>query len=187
MKIRIKYNAPVVLTFALISGLVLGLNYLTGGKSNQLLFITYRGSWTDPLNYVRLFTHVLGHANLEHYMSNMMLFLVLGPMLEEKYGSKDLLIVIVVTSLVTGIVNMIIGKNGLLGASGVVFAFIIMASMTSFQSGQIPLTLILVFCLYVGQEIASGLFSQDNISQMAHIAGGITGAVCGYVAQSRRR
>lgn len=179
---KLRYNSPVILTFSLICAAVLVANQLTSGASNVLLFITRRSSPADPLTYVRLVTHVLGHASLDHYVGNMMLFLLLGPMLEEKYGSRDLLLVIVVTAVITGLLNSLIGTSGLLGASGVVFAFIILASMTSFRAGEIPLTLVLVAVMYIGREAVNGLFTQDNISQMAHIVGGISGGICGYMA-----
>ena len=182
MKLKVKYNSPVVLTFAILCAVTLAVNYLTHGASNTLLFVTRRGALLDPLTWVRLFTHVLGHASVDHYVGNMMLFLLLGPMLEEKYGSRDLVLVIAVTAVVTGLANALLGTAGLLGASGVVFAFIILASMTSFTAGEIPLTLILVVVMYIGREVLNGLFTVDHISQMAHIAGGAVGGVCGYMA-----
>ena len=39
---------------------------------------------------------------------------------------------------------------------------------------------ILVALLYIGQQIYQGLFRKDNISQMAHIVGGIVGSVLGF-------
>lgn len=182
MKLKLKYNSPVVLTFALICAVTLAVSTATGGASNDLLFVVRRGSLLDPLTYVRLFTHVLGHASLDHYVGNMMLFLLLGPILEEKYGSRDLILVIVITAFVTGLIHCLVSPAGLLGASGVVFAFIILASMTSFTAGEVPLTLVLVVILYLGKEVANGLLVQDGISQLAHIAGGLSGAVCGYMA-----
>lgn len=176
---KLKYNSPVVLTFAIISGLTLILNFLTKGLTNQLIFCTYRSSIANPLTYVRLFTHVLGHASLSHYFGNMMLFLLLGPGIEEKYGSAKTAMIIAVTAIITGIINMFTG-TALLGASGVVFAFIILSSMTSFKKGEIPLTLIIVTVMYIGQEIVNGITSNDNISQLAHIGGGLSGAVCGF-------
>ncbi len=183
MKLKVKYNAPVVLTFAIICAVTLAINAITAGASNRLLFIVHRGSLANPLTYVRLFTHVLGHADLNHYVSNMMLFLLLGPMLEEKYGKYDMILVIVITAFITGLVFVLLNPTGgLLGASGVVFAFIILASMTSFRAGEIPLTLILVMVMYIGREVVSGLSGWDNISQLAHIVGGLSGAACGYMA-----
>lgn len=181
----ITFNSPVILWFAIISGLALLASYLTLGYSNQLLFITHSISLFNPLSLIRMFTHVLGHANLDHYINNMLLFILVGPMLEEKYGSYRILIVIALTAVVTAIINSVFSNMGLLGASGVVFAFIILASMTSFKEGEIPLTFIIVLILYLGREVYNGLFAIDNISQMAHLIGGICGAITGF-AFSRR-
>ena len=129
--------------------------------------------------YPRLFLHVLGHANLEHYVNNMMMLLLVGPMLEEKYGSKNLLIMMAITAFVTGIINTLFFSTGLLGASGIVFMMIILSSVTSVKEDKIPLTLIVVIILDLGGQIADGLFVRDNISQLTHIVGGICGGVFG--------
>ncbi len=180
-KLRITFNAPLVLGFAIACALVTLAGHLTGESSTAKFFATYASSWGDPMTYVRLFTHVLGHAGAAHLVNNMAYILLLGPMLEEKYGWKDLLIVILVTALITGLIhNLIAPRSMLLGASGVVFAFILMTSFTEFGDGEIPITFILVAALYLGKEVANGLFVRDNISQLGHILGGITGAIFGY-------
>ena len=186
-KRRITFNSPVVLSFVIISFGVMVLNYLTAGMSNRLLFMTYHSSLLSPLTYVRFFTHVLGHSGWSHYIGNMMYLLLLGPMLEEKYGSRAIIEVILITGLVTGIVTWLIFPNiALCGASGVVFAFIMMTSFTSFKEGEIPVTVILVAVIYIGQQIYEGLFIQDNISNMAHILGGVVGAVAGYTLNKKK-
>ena len=181
MKIRnkINYNAPVVLSFALVSFIVLLLGYLTGGYTTQKFFCVYRSSFLDLTSYIRLFGHVLGHANLEHYVNNMMLILLVGPMLEEKYGSKNLLGMIIATAFITGLINTLLFPTGLLGASGIAFMMIVLSSVTSVKNGKIPLTLIVVVILYLGQQVIDGILTTDNISQMTHIVGGICGGVYG--------
>ena len=157
------------------------LNYLTGGKSNQVVFMTYHSSLFSPLTYVRLLTHVFGHEGWQHFIGNMAYILLLGPMLEEKHGALKMTEVIVVTALVTGVVNYVFFWNtALCGASGVVFAFILMSSFTSFREGEIPITFILVAVIYLGQQIYEGIVLQDNISNMAHILGGVVGGILGF-------
>ena len=186
-KRRITFNSPVVLSFVIISFGAMVLNYLTAGVSNRMLFMTYHSSLASPLTYVRFFTHVLGHQGWSHYIGNMMYLLLLGPMLEEKYGSRAIIEVILITGLVTGLVTWLIFPNiALCGASGVVFAFIMMTSFTGFKEGEIPVTVILVAFIYIGQQIYEGLFIQDNISNMGHILGGIVGAVAGYTLNKRQ-
>lgn len=184
---KITYNSPVIITFALISLVSLILGIITSGGSTALLFSVYRGSLADPLFYIRLFTHVLGHADVSHYMGNFMIILLVGPILEEKYGGKALLIMMAVTALITGLVNVIFFPGvALLGASGVAFMMILLSSYANCREGEIPLTLILAAVLYLGTEIVDGLFANDNISQTAHIIGGICGGVFGGALAGKR-
>ena len=177
---RLQYNAPVTLTFALLSLCALGLGRLTNGWTDVHLFSVWRSPLTDLLTYPRFFLHVLGHVDFDHYISNMMMILVVGPGLEEKYGSRSILSAIIITALVSGIVHwMLFPGTILMGASGIVFMMIVMASLAGMRDGRIPITLILVLILYLGNEIVSGVTQKDNISQLTHIIGGICGAVLG--------
>lgn len=187
MKKKITFNSPVVLTFVFLSLCAVIANFLTAGLSNRLLFMTYHSSFKDPLTYVRLFTHVLGHSGWSHYIGNMMYILLLGPMLEEKYGAVNIIELIGVTAVFTALLNYILFPGAALcGASGVVFAFILMTSFTRFREGEIPLTFILVAGLFLGQQVYEGLFLQDNVSNLSHIAGGLVGAFVGYQLNKRK-
>ncbi len=186
-KRKITFNSPLVLGFALACAAVTLLGALTGESSTALLFSTHAGSWADPLLYLRLFTHVLGHTGLTHLMGNMAYILLLGPMLEEKYGWKSLLAVMLVTALVTGLIhNLLFPRTILLGASGVTFAFILLTSFTEFREGEIPLTFILVAAIFLGQQVWDALTVEDNISNLSHILGGLIGSGAGYMLNIRK-
>lgn len=177
---RLQYNAPVTITFALLSLLALLLGRLTDGWTNTYLFSVWRSSLSDILTYPRFFLHVFGHADYNHYIGNMMMILVVGPGLEEKYGSRNLLSAILITALVSGLVYWFLFPGSMLmGASGIVFMMIVMASLAGMRDGYIPITLILVLVLYLGNEIVDGLVLNDNVSQLTHIIGGVCGAVLG--------
>lgn len=181
-KLRITFNAPVVLSLVAISFLATLLNYITDGASGRMLFMTYHSPLLSPLTWVRAITHIFGHADWSHLIGNMSYLLLLGPMLEEKYKSSTLAIVVVLTALATSLVNYIFFPYiALCGASGVVFAFILLSSFTSFKDGEIPLTFILVALFFLGQQVYEWITVQDNISNTAHIVGGIVGGITGYV------
>ena len=181
-KVKISFNSPVVLWFSVISLAALIIGAITQGASTRLLFSVYRSSLENPLTYVRFIGHVFGHANWSHFIGNIMLLLVVGPMLEEKYGSSNILFVILATALVTGIVNFIFFPHvQLLGASGVVFAFILLSSFTRNREGTIPITFIMVALIYIGGEIYDGVFVKDNVANLTHIIGGGVGSGLGYV------
>lgn len=180
-KLKITFNAPVVLSLAAISFVATLLNYVTGGASGRVLFMTYHSPLSSPMTWIRAFTHIFGHADWTHLIGNMSYLLLLGPMLEEKYSSQTLAGVIAVTAVVTSVVNYIFFPGiALCGASGVVFAFILLSSFTEFREGEIPVTFILVAVFFLGQQIYDGITVQDNISNMAHIVGGIIGGLLGY-------
>ncbi len=178
---KLQYNSVVVLSFFLISFLAFILNFITNGKTNKILFSSYRSSLLNPLTYVRLITHIFGHANWQHFMNNFLYILLIGPMIEEKYGSKNLIIMILITAAVTGIINMIFSKNKMiLGASGVVFMMIVLSSFVNIETGKIPITLILICVFYVVNEIVSGIFKKDNVSHLGHLIGAALGFVFGF-------
>ena len=185
-KIRITFNSPAVLGFAGICFVAMVLNYITGGASNRALFMTYHSSLVSPMTYVRFVTHVMGHSGWSHFIGNMSYILLLGPMLEEKYGSARIVEIIVATAIVTGVINYIFFWNvALCGASGVCFAFILLSSFTSFREGEIPLTVILVAAIFLGQQVFEGIAYNDNISNMAHVLGGIVGGLIGFTLNKR--
>ena len=177
---KIHYNSPVVLAFFFLSVSALLLDILTKGWTTVHLFSVYRSPIT-PLFFVRLFGHVLGHSGYAHFAGNMVLFLVVGPPLEEKYGSKALLAGILLTALVSGLLQCaLFPHTALLGASGIVFMLILLSSLAGMKAGSIPLTLILVAVIYLGQELYSGLFVQDNVAHFMHLVGGACGTGFGF-------
>ncbi|MDE5835331.1 MAG: rhomboid family intramembrane serine protease [Ruminococcus sp.] len=186
--VKISFNSPVILWFTAICLVSLLLDLLTNGASNNAVFSVYRSSLANPLTYVRFFGHVFGHASWEHFINNIMYILLIGPLLEEKYGKYDMIFIIAVTAFVTGLINFIFFPHvQLLGASGVVFAFILLSSFTSFQNGKIPVTFILVAVIYIGQQIYSGIFASNDISELTHIIGGIVGSAFGFAENKIKR
>lgn len=183
---KISYNSPVVLTFAIAALIILILDKLFNGKLVLAAFSVYR----SPISFgffIRLFGHTLGHASWSHLSGNMMLFLLLGPILEEKYGSGRLLGMIATTAVVSGLANVLFFPHvALLGASGIVFMMIVLTSAACIKGDGIPLTMILIIIIYLGAEVVSGIFENDNISQLTHIIGGICGAVFGIALNKNK-
>lgn len=175
---KINFNAPLTLVFALLTTLALGINTLSNGWFNSM-FAFYFTSWLDPMMYLRLITYPFCHANFSHLLNNMMLFLVLGPILEAKYKPKRMIVAMLFTSVISGIAHLILAPRiGLVGCSGIVFMMIILASFAGNGKG-IPLTFIFVFILYIGGQIISAI-QVNNISELAHIFGALCGAYIGF-------
>jgi membrane associated rhomboid family serine protease len=180
---KLRYNAPATLSFTLLAAIVLSLGMTVLPGINQSWFSTPAPFHANAVSdYVKLFSHILGHANVEHFISNFTFILLLGPILELTYGSWTLVIMMLVTALVTGLINVLVFPSTILmGASGIVFMMILLASFTNFQKGEVPITFILVMVLFLGREVWNAIAQKDNISQFAHILGGLTGSFFGFL------
>lgn len=182
---RLKYNSPVILTYSLICLIVLGIGHLTYGVSTTRFFVLYFTSFTDPFFYLRIFTYVFGHYNWGHFIGNMTLLLLVGPLVEEKYGQNSLVRMMIVTSIVGAIIHLLTSTAGALGASGIIFMLILLASFSNSGKGEIPLTFVLVCIVFLGSEIVSAFTIEDNVSRIGHIAGGTLGGVLGFLHLDR--
>ena len=121
---KVTYNSPVILTYALLctAVMIINNNYIEGIMT--LFTVVPDMNYQNPISYFRLASHVVGHGSWEHLVGNFTFILLLGPMLEEKYGSINLLLMMLITAVVTGLLNVTFFETGLLGASGIVFMFI---------------------------------------------------------------
>lgn len=107
---RIRYNAPTVLTFTLFCAVILFLTHASF-PSMMVNWFAVPGKNTfeagNMRHWITIFTHIMGHANWTHFIGNFTLILLIGPMLEESYGSLNLLIMILITAFVTGLLNIL--------------------------------------------------------------------------------
>jgi len=185
--LRPTYNSPVILTFALAACAAMALDGLSGGRLMPALFVVYPGfDFADPLAYLRLVSHAMGHRDWTHLAANFSVILLVGPILEEKYGSGRMARMMAVTAFATGVLNAALFSTGLLGASGLAFMMILLASFTNHKEGELPLTFVLVVVLFLSKEVVQA-FASDDVSQFAHLMGGACGSVFGYLGGMRGR
>lgn len=186
MPFPIKYNSPVILTFAIVCTAIFFIDSSLGGSVMPYFMVGNSVNWSNPLSIFTLFSHVIGHASIDHLLGNLTFILLVGPIIEEKYGSGKTFLMVLLTALITGILNISFFSTGLMGASGVVFMLILLVSFTNTTNGQIPLTFILVALLFLGKEVMHSL-TADQVSQFAHIMGGICGSVFGFTSGKKKR
>jgi membrane associated rhomboid family serine protease len=181
---KIKYNSPVILTYSIISICVL-LLFCSGGVIAKYFSSPAHFSFSNPNFYIRLVSYIAGHGNWSHLVGNLVIILLVGPLLEEKYGSGKLLEMILITAITTALLNAFFFSNSLIGGSGIAFMLILLGSFSNIKSGQIPLTFIIIAVLFIGSEVISTI-KIDRISQFSHLAGGFIGAGYGFIRSGKR-
>jgi len=114
------------------------------------------------------------------------MLLLVGPLVEEKYGRNSLVRMILLTTFVGAIVHLLTSNAGALGASGIIFMLVLLASFSNSEKGDLPLTFVLVSIFFLGREVFNAFTIDDNVSRIGHIVGGTLGALLGFLHLSRR-
>jgi len=186
MAFGIRYNAPVILTFSILAAAIFFINQSMLGGLDGFVSLNPYMDFSNPFQVPTLFTYVLGHASIDHLLGNLTFILLLGPIMEEKYGSRNMLLMILATALITALINITLFNTGLWGASGIVFMLIVLISFANVKDGEIPLSFILVVLLFIGKEILHSI-QADQVSQFAHILGGVCGSFFGFSGIMKKR
>ena len=176
MKISFVSHGTLLITLFSLIGM-LSLKFLP--NSSQFFVLDGNCDFTSWKWYLSNFTYIFGHKNSLHLVGNLSIILLLGPLIELKYGMKQMLMMTLCTAIVTAILHTLLWDNELLGASGIAFMYIVLSSLLNTRGKEIPFTFILIVLLYLGQEIYSS-FQKDNISHFAHLFGGAMGAFWGF-------
>ena len=180
--LQFDYNSVVIITYLILSLTAWLLNSITRGKTNKIFFSNYRSSFFNPLTYIRLFTHSIGHKDWDHLVSNFLFILLIGPMIEEKYGSINLLCMFLITSLIIALFNIIFNKYSITGASGNVYMLIVLSSFSNISEGKIPITLILIFLFYITSEIRKSILEGNKkVYHDGHLIGALCGIAFGFL------
>ncbi len=174
---KIKYNSPLILTYS-----ILVLCVLPFCRDPHVIYYFSSPahlSFNDPLFYLKLISYIAGHNGFPHLIGNLMIILLVGPLLEEKYRTGKLFEMVIITAVATGLLNALLFSTSLMGGSGIAFMLILLSSFSNIKAKEIPLTFIIIAVLFIGSEIISTL-KIDNISQFSHLAGGFIGAAYGF-------
>lgn len=179
---KIRFNAPVILTYSIACTVIFIIGQVAPGFMN--LFVVPGNTMAFnvlSLDGFRLVSYILGHGSWEHLIGNLSFVLLIGPVLEEKYGSIRMIVMILVTALATGIFNALLLPNPSLGASGIVFMLVLLISMTNVRKGEIPITLFAIIAIFLVKEIYNMIAVPNNINEEAHLLGGLFGGLFGFI------
>lgn len=194
------FDSPVVLVFSVVSAVIFISDLILKLNLSEKIF-ECPGAKSVPafdfksaLSYVKLVIYPFGGENSTSFFLNIGFILLLGPVLEERYGSIMLALMIFITSLVGGVLTACVSTFGIYGCGGIVFMMIILSVLSVFIKKQLPVSWIFIFTLYLAFSLfsrkkISGFmpFMQNNVPVFIQLASGICGSLFGFFVCPKKR
>ena len=190
LNLKVSYDAPVTLSFVIICAFFFLLNsfVIKSGALGKILAspTTQAGALpfivSQPVSYIRLLLHVFGSTDGSGLITNLILVMLLGPAMEERYGSVIIGIMIFVSALFSGVLNACFCSESLVGAVPVVCMMIFLNSFMSFSKKTFPLSFAAVIVLFVFLEVFSGA---GAVRIIICIAGGLCGSLFAFLTSPK--
>lgn len=169
IKFNVSFDAPVTITFAILSlALFLISTYLLKDKAGGLLLASATKSGgtmpfaaSNATSYFRTFLYVFGGKEISAVIFNLIFILLLGPSLEEYYGSILVAVCYFITAVFAGVLNACFCSTSLQGCSCIVMMMIFLSALVSVSKHKMPVSsvLVLILCIVniVLTEKAGGL------------------------------
>lgn len=200
-KLSVSYDAPITLSFIFISTILFVLNkYVFKDLLAQKALICFGTAgnasfdYSSPLSYIRIIAHIFYAASWNQLLTNATFILLLGPVLEERYGSIVIGLTFFLSSLVSGVLATF-STTTLSGPSGIIFMLILLNTITSLEKKNLSLSSILIFVLYAAFTLYEGfqnnasmfsgnpfiIFCKSNISTLMNLIAGLVGSLAGFL------
>lgn len=193
LKIKFNYDAPVTLTFTLLSVLLFVIDFVfLKERLNSSIFITptvsgdFQFSFSSLNSYLRLFLYIFGRESTLLFFSRLVIITLLGPRMEERYGSAVIGIMILVSTLFTGVLSASCCKHPFNGTDPIVFMLILLDMLFHISKKTISLSSALATALFI-----ACLFINPNENGLVGIlivlAGGLCGSLFAFMASPKTR
>lgn len=194
MPFSITYDAPVTLTFAFVSLVLFLLDAYVFKQKWSSLFLASPTmasgeipfALKDPLSYVRVLFYAFGGKDAIVLISNLIFILLLGPGIEEKYGTVIIGIMMVVAAIFAGVLNSCFRNVPMQGATSIVFMMIFLSAFMSFSKKKVPLSFLAVFIFYIVIQVAENK-TNGIIGLIINIAGGLCGSLFAFLASPKAK
>ncbi|MEM7819254.1 MAG: rhomboid family intramembrane serine protease [Candidatus Aenigmatarchaeota archaeon] len=134
-----------------------------------------------------LITSIFLHGSLEHLMYNMLALVLFGTILEKIIGSKNFILVFLVSGILANITSIFF-YEATLGASGAIFG--ILGCLTFLRPKMIvwvysvPMPMIVAAAIWFLIDLV-GVFYPSNIANISHISGLLIGMIFGFVLRNK--
>lgn len=193
VKITCKPNSPVILVIIFLSLCICVVQNLVDSDSLKNLFSApgMQGSpvafnFKNPLDYLRIFVHILGCSGFQTLAINILFLLILGPSIEDRFGSPFIAIMILICSIVTSVVNVCFFSTVTQGLGSIVWALFLLTAFPAENRKVLPFAALMAVIILIAKDVSS-IFVFKNYSVIPQFIGGVSGSLISFAASAPKR
>lgn len=137
-------------------------------------------------SYVQMIFYIFVPTSVNILFTDLILILLLGPTLEDRYGITVIGVMIFICALFSGVLNACFCKNSLTGPSCIVYMMIFLNIFFSLIKKKIPLSFVVIFVLLIVKDV---LVPSENgiVGIIVNICGGLCGSLIAFLASPKVR
>lgn len=199
---KLTFDFPVTVTFVIVAVVMFLLDtFAFKGKMFSTILICHGSkqaivpfNFKSPADFTGLFFFIFGNSGWEMLFANLIAILLLGQILEERYGSVMLGLMMFISTMISGVLTACISTVPLTGAGCIIFMMAVLVSLTGLTKKRIPLSCLLVFVFFLAFEIfrntkgAEGTdIMQKTCGVLIEMIGGICGSIFGFLVLPKKK
>jgi len=187
-KFKVNLDAPVSITFVVLSVVLFLLStYVIKDKAGGLLLASATKAGGDNpfiassvASYLRTILYVLGGTGIIPVLYNLTFILLLGPSLEEHYGSVLIGVCYFITAVFAGVLNACFCKTSLQGCACLVMMVIFLNALMNIYKQKLPVSSFLVLIISIVIITLSGKDSGVAVI-FINIVAGLCSALIAFI------
>lgn len=197
--LRFTFDSPVTIVLAVVSAVLLVLD--TFVFKGIMDFLTCPASkafgtasafnFASPLDYLKIILHIFGSAGWTSFFTGVLLLLAFGPVLEERYGSVMVSLMLVTAAVVNGVLTACLSAVPSVGLESLVFTMLFLTLINAFTKKVFPLSSVLILAAAISYDCYMLSLSVKDIQIVAAVgidaASGLCASLLAYMVAPKKK
>ncbi|MBE6350746.1 MAG: rhomboid family intramembrane serine protease [Spirochaetaceae bacterium] len=140
-------------------------------------------NWQQGTEYIRLVLHVFGQQDIQSSLVYYACLLLLGSFVEHRYGSLLYCLMLIVTALVSSVINVCFFSTTLQGMAGIALLLLLLSLFSGDKQKSIQLAILLFLVLFIICEILQSVATK-NFSVVSSFCGALVASFLSLATES---
>lgn len=190
LKLSFEPFAPVIISLVGLSLLFCILKFFSHTPSFAVYFSApscpgtkTAFNYQNPIEYLRFFLHIFGSRTFTDACVTFLILLLLGIQVEQQFGSLFTFIIVVVSTIVTAVVNACFIKSPCSGLECIVWCIFLLTAFPPENRKNLSVPLLFALSILAVKDI-NLIINEKDFTMISEIAGGFCGSLVSLAVSS---